>query len=424
MKYTVTEHTDHWVDIAFQFSSAELMMRQKQLELRLKPRPAPEELKTLVQQTCMREAVQTFLKKEALKVWGSPSFQLESQPGETGFSFTSRLALLPEIKLPDYSHLQLEVPPVAPPTEEAAQMEMFRLRYQLSDPIEVTRPVRWGDLVELGWLAFDASGQPIPLSARARQNVIVNGALFYPGFMEGLIGKSPGERFQIQIQAPADYFHPPARNQPVTYQGQVYQVFEPRHAKTDVELLQRLGEVADMPALYAQIVRDVLLQNQKEWQQGLRRALVQLVSEHVDLELTEAVVLAELRADWERQELPALLELGYDAQVQEASWLAWQRSPELRERAFYKLKDSLVLYQIAAKEQLAATPEEVMAVVMGITDAIPGSPSPEDIFFEMRRNQQLEPLLAQLEAEKVIDFLMARLTLICEGQVLLSPEQP
>lgn len=423
MKFTVKTRTAHWVDVAFQLSSAELMLRQKQLELRLKPRPTPEELKALVQQTSMREAVQAFLKKEALQVWGPPSFELESHPGETGLCFTSRLALLPEIILPDYRHLHLEVPPVPLPTEEAAQMEMLRLRYQLSEPLEVTRPVKWGDIVELSWLAFDAKGQPIPLSARARQSMIVNGALFYPGFMEALVGKPPGEYFQISIQAPADYFYPPVRSQQITYRGQLHQVLEPRHAKTDAEFLRRLGgEFADMPALYAQIARDVWLQNQKDWQQGLRRAVVQLVSEYVRLELPEAIILAELRAEWERQEMPILRELGYDQQVQEAAWLAWQHSEELRMHTFYKLKDALVLHQIVVQEQLHVSPEEMMAAIMAITDSIAGAPSPEDIFFEMRRNQQLQMLLAQLEAEKAIDFLMEHLTLLCEGQVLLSPE--
>ena len=89
----------------------------------------------------------------------------------------------------------------------------------------------------------------------------------------------------------------------------------------------------------------------------------------------------------------------------------------------YRLKDALVLRQIALQEQLVVEDDEAMAVMMAISDTF-GGPSPEDLFFEMRRSKQLDSIVAQMESEKAIDFLIGRLTLICEGEVLLSPDQP
>ena len=75
------------------------------------------------------------------------------------------------------------------------------------------------------------------------------------------------------------------------------------------------------------------------------------------------------------------------------------------------------------QEQLVVEDDEAMAVMMAISDTF-GGPSPEDLFFEMRRSKQLDSIVAQMESEKAIDFLISRLTLICEGEVLLSPDQP
>lgn len=424
MKYAVKERGNAWLDVSFQLSNAELLIKQRQLETRIKPKPEAEELKKIVRQASMREAVQAFLKKENLPTWGNPHFSIvQPKPGEPpGLNFISRLSLLPEVRLPDYSQLTLDAPPVALPTEEATQLEMFRLRYQVSNPHEVSRPVQWGDIVELGFVAFDANQQPIPFSVRERQSLIVNGAMFYPGFMAGLIGKAPGDTFEIQLQAPDDYFYAPVCNQQIVYRGTVFQVFQPDHALSDAELLKRVGECADMPALYRQVAEDVLLQNQQQWSKALRTTVVQLVSDPAELELSNEMVEAEMRSDWERVEASALKALGYDDAVLAASWQAWLQNEELFTQTAYKLKDALVLRQIALQENLVIDDEEVMAVIMAMTDTFGGA-APEDIFFEMRRNKSLDALLAQMESEKTIDFLMARLTLSCEGEVLLSPQK-
>jgi len=425
MKYAVKERSNTWLDVSFQLSSAELMIKQRQLETRIKPKPEAEELKKIVRQTSMKEAVQAFLKKENVTTWGNPRFSIvQPKPGDPpGLNFISRLALLPEVVLPDYSQIKLEVPPVAMPTEEAAQLEMYRLRYQLSNPHEVSRPIKWGDIVDLSFVGFDAKQQPIPLSARESQSMIVNGALFYPGFMQALIGKAAGEPFEVQLQAPEDYFHPPVRNQTISYRGQVLTVFEPEHALTDAELLKRLDECPDMETLYRQIAEDVLLQNQKDWNKALRKTVVQWVSDQAEVALTNEMIEAELRSEWERLEAQVLQRLGYGDDVLAASWQAWQAHEELFTQMGYRLKDALVLRQIALKEQLVVEDEETMAVMMAISDTF-GGPSPEDLFFEMRRSKQLDSIVAQMESEKAIDFLMGRLTLICEGAILLSPDQP
>ncbi|PIQ28667.1 hypothetical protein COW36_12155 [bacterium (Candidatus Blackallbacteria) CG17_big_fil_post_rev_8_21_14_2_50_48_46] len=421
MKYAVKEKSNAWIDVSFQLSNAELAMKQRQIETRLPQKPSPDELNKLVRQTSMRDAVQAYLKKESLTTWGLPRYKVVQEATESGLNFISRLSLLPEIKLPNYENLQLEVNPVPMPTEEGMQAELFQLKYLVSNPVEVTRGIQWGDIVELGFSAFDSENQPIPLSTRERQSMIINGALFYPEFLEQILGLKAGEKFEFQFKAPADYFHPPAQNQAVTYRGMVYQVMEPQHVQSDQEFLERVGEFENMDALYAQIAEDVLIHNQNAWQKELRQAVVQLLNQNTEVTFSEELLQSELRSEWERLERDPLIALGYAETILEQSWLAWQSLPPLKEQTKNKLKNSLILYQIVKEQNLTVDPSEVIALMMATADTF-GGDSPEALFMELKRSKKLDSLVAQFESEKAVDYLMGRLTVICQGEVLISPQ--
>jgi trigger factor len=423
MQYAVKERTKDWMDVSFQLSAAELNQKSEQIQARLKQKPSAEDLAKMLRQASMREALQTFLQKEGVVTWGLPRFKVMQQAPANGLAFITRLALLPEVQLPAYQDVQLEVAPVPMPTNDAVEAELFKLKYLLSQPLEVSRPVEWGDIVEMGFLAFDSQEQPIPLSARARESVIVNGALFYSGFMAKLVGTPAGQSFEIQIDAPEDYFHPPVRNQKIIYRGTVFQVFEPQHVQSDQDLLERLdNEFPSIEALFTGLAEDVLLHNQVAWKEDVRQAVVTLVCNNTEISLPEDLLQAECRSEWERLEQHTLRELNQSEAVIEQSWQAWQASPHIQEQVSERLKKALVMRQIALEQSLEVDLSEVVATLMAVADTFDG-PSPEELYTELRRRKRLEQWVAQMESEKAVDYLFSRTTLICNGEVLMTPAE-
>lgn len=421
MQYVVKERNPDWLELSFQISAAELNQKSQQLQAGLKQKPTAEDFAKMLRQASMREALQTCLQQEGLASWGPPRFKVVQQAPAKGLAFLARISVLPPVKLPAYQPFHLQVEPVPPPTEERVQMELFQLKYAVATPQDVTRPVKWGDIVEIGFVAFDPQGQIIPLSARVRESIIVNGALFYPGFMAQLVGISPQRPFEIQIEAPEDYFHPPVRKQKITYRGQIWRVIEPQHVKSDQELLERLqGQVPSMDALYLRMAEDVWVQNQETWQKNIRAAAVALISENAEIQLSQALLKAELRSDWERLEQAPLKELGQSEALIEQSWQTWQSTDSLLQQVETRLRQNLAMRQIALENKLEVGQAELVATLMAASDTFGGAP-PEALLSELRRSKRLDHWLAQMELEKAVDYLMGQLILICNGEVILTP---
>ncbi len=132
-----------------------------------------------------------------------PDFDIVTRD-ENGIVFKAEMYVKPEVTVENYKGIELTAV-LAPVTDEEVDAEIENRRRQNARELEVTdRAAEMGDTATIDYegfvdgVAFEGGkGEGHPLKLGSGQ--------FIPGFEEGVVGKSIGEEFDVNVTFPTEY---------------------------------------------------------------------------------------------------------------------------------------------------------------------------------------------------------------------------
>lgn len=160
----------------------------------------------LSQQTledALSKAVAEAFIGEDIQALERPEVEIKAYVPGQSLEFTAEAEVLPKVKLGDYKKLSVTKPKVSVAATEVDEV-LERLRQSQAEKKPAERAAKDGDEVVIDFVgkrddvAFDggtANDYPLTLGSNS----------FIPGFEEGIIGKKPGETFDIPLTFPKDY---------------------------------------------------------------------------------------------------------------------------------------------------------------------------------------------------------------------------
>ena len=173
----------------------------------------------------------------------------------------------------------------------------------------------------------------------------------------------------------------------------------------DDEFARGLGDFADLAALRVRVRGDLEENARRRADQGVRDLLIQQIVDANPFELPDSMVdryldfmTGETDAQGRRRQAPA----GAEEQISQFRSL-------LRPQAEASLKRMLVVDQIADREGLRATADDVDARVEQL--AAQQGRSPSEVWVELERSGRLQSLEAELTEERVFEHLRTRSTI-------------
>lgn len=140
---------------------------------------------------------------ENLQALERPEVEIkEYEPGKT-LEFTAEAEVLPKVELGDYKKLSVTKPKVTVTAKEVDEV-IERLRQSQAEKKEVTRAAKEGDEVTID---FVGKKDDVPFKGGTANDypLRLGSNSFIPGFEEGIVGKKPGETFDINLTFPDDY---------------------------------------------------------------------------------------------------------------------------------------------------------------------------------------------------------------------------
>jgi trigger factor len=257
------------------------------------------------------------------------------------------------------------------------------------------------------------AGEPTPPKAAAEPQtdkheavtVEIGAAANPPGFDEHLVGLNEGDQKSFDVQYPADYAIPELAGTTVTYNVTVKAIRKRIVPDLDDEFAKDLGDFENLEALRGRVRADLEHEAMHEAERETRGELLKQLASRVTFDVPASLLDREIDRrveDFVRR----LMDQQIDPMKVNINWEEFREKQ--REAASEAVRSALALDEVARREQLAATDEEINAEVERYAER--SGRTPAAVRARLEKEGGIARLYSGLKREKALDFLLSRAT--------------
>jgi trigger factor len=319
---------------------------------------------SLLQQDFLERAMNTMygqaLDEEKLRPVAQPQVTVTKFVPFTTLEIDAEVDVIGQIKLMDYKKAKLakETPKV---TADDVKAVLKQLQTREAERKDVDRAAKDGDQVVIDFAGVDAKDSTPISGADGRNYPLVLGSnAFIPGFEPNLIGMKADEEKTFDITFPEDYGVESLQKREVSFTVKVHKVQEVVEPAADDEFAAKIGPFKTLAELKADIKKQLEVEKQHQADRDYEEQLLNLVADKSEAAIPDSLVEAEIA----RMEASERQDLGYRGQTWqehlEAEGVTEEEHREKnREQATRRVKAGLVLAEVAEKEGVDVTKEEL-----------------------------------------------------------------
>jgi trigger factor len=297
---------------------------------------------------------------------------------------------------------------VARPSSEVGDEEVDSVLERLRDDRAVWHPVEGGAkpdlgdqvLVEITAREADAEEDEEPTPRPYR--FVLGEEQAIPAVEEAIMSLEPGQEGDFTVRFPDDF---PDEAQAGKTQHMHIRLDEVKRKEVpalDDELARSVGDFDDLAALRARILEDLKADAERRAEAEVRGQLLDQIVEANAFEVPDSMIERYtdfmLRVPQEKQREMSAEEAEQMAKVRES----------VRPQSEWSIKRMLVVDQIAEREGLSATQDEIDERIEELAEQHDQSPS--EIYIQLEKSGQLETLEREIMEDKVFDFLKGQNT--------------
>lgn len=293
---------------------------------------------------------------------GKPKISVTKIAKDNPFEFKARVAVLPEVALPDYKKiaqdLKKEKKEVSV-SEEEIDKSVDWLKKSRAKYITVPRACQIGDRIEIDFEGI-CEGQELKELTSKNHPAILGKGYFVPGFEENLVGMKEGQEKQFNVKFPANFEHEHLAGKAVDFKAKMNLVQEIELPEINDEFAKGLGDFANFEAL-RQNVKDGLLQEKKEQEKDRwRTKLIEEIAKKSKMEIPEVLIEGEKQRMLEELKSKiAQVGLSYQQYLDKFKKTESEIIKELAPKAEERVKSFLILQEIAKQEKIEVLDQEL-----------------------------------------------------------------
>ena len=383
------------------------------------------EIEAESQETLINSALDEAIKQEDLKVLDFGSVEDISNTSDGSLSFSTKLMLAPEVKLPDYKGIKVTVPSAELPDEELqSQLETLRERFADFTDIE-GRAAEMGDFAVINY-SSTVDGKPSAevlgkslgyLEGREGFWVRIDEKTFLPGFAAQLIGMKPGDQRDITLTLPDDFPVADLRNREMVFATTLGELKQSILPELNDELAERLAPGKTLAEI-TEIIRTNMAQERKRRIDDMKvNQIVAHFTNQADFELPEELVASETQ-----NQADAMVRRGIQSGVTEDQIQSQQDDifANAKQQAVTNLRANFILQEIARAEKIAVNDNELVNHLLQLAAA--RKVVPKKFINDMRRSGRIPSIRSSMIIGKAIDFLVEHADVVESAEAALTEE--
>lgn len=400
---------DHDIDRAFRKLANEVRLPgfragkvpRKVLEARIGLAPAREQ--------ALRDSIPTYLasavREHDIDLVATPEVEITGGADEGPISVDATCEVRPEITVPGYGGLRVELPGVTATDDDVDQALQAELRKH-SSLVDVDRPVQSGDQVTLN-LQGARDGEPVAGLNTEDWLYEVGKGWVAPGFDAELLGASAGAQLSFTLT-------PNGTNEPADFQVEVVKVQETLLPElTDEWVDEHVGEFSTVAELKASLSERIGANKLNQARNQFIDKLTASLAELVEVDAPESMVNGDLQArvqntvqQFQAQGIP--LDQWLSATGQDTNSFV----EALRVQSVKAVKVDLALRAVAVAEGLEVTDEDLEQEYARIAMQVRQKPAQVRKVYE--QNDAVTDLQAQIKKNKALDWLVDHAEIVDE----------
>jgi trigger factor len=304
-----------------------------------------------------------IIKEEKLEVIGRPEVSILKVAKDNPLVFKIKVALVPEVKLPDYQKVAEDIQKNRPKefniSKEEINSAINWLLRSRAKYVKANHPVEKGNFVEIDFES-ESDDKPIKDGSSKNHPLILGEGRFMPGFEEKILGMKEDEKKEFSLKAPGDYYRSELANKDIKFKVKVRSVQDIELPEFNDEFLKSLGNFDSKEALEKSINEGLVEGKKTKEKENFRSTLIEAIAKDTNMELPEVLVQGELEKMLEEIILDAKrLNLKIEDYLKQIKKTPDELIVELRPEAEKRAQIGLTLEALAKKENIKLDEKEV-----------------------------------------------------------------
>lgn len=305
----------------------------------------------------LKESFIDVVREKDLKIVGDPKIEPPQFDEKSPYKYEATIEIRPEISNMDFKGLTLKKNMYKIGEKEVnAQLKMLQKKLSQLKTIEEARPATNGDYALITYEGFK-DGKPFEETAKTENHTMKIGlGHFTKDFDAQIIEMKPGEKKNISVHFPEDYFNSRLANLDIVFDVTLNEIREEILPEINDEFAKNFGEFNTLEELKIKIKDNLAQGYEKRVEQELNEQIFLDLISKTQFEVPETMIEYELEniiADAERSftyHNTSLEALGLTKEV---------LSEKYRDVAEKQVKRHLILDKIIEQENLSLKDEEL-----------------------------------------------------------------
>lgn len=319
---------------------------------------------SLLQTEVIEQAVNAFyvkaLDEHKLRPVASPEVSIKKFVPFSDLEFDTIVSVIGKVTLPDYTKIKMKKD-VASVTDKDVKEVLDTLQTRAAERKEVKRPAKNGDQVTIDFKGTNEKGEAINGAEGKEYPLVLGSNTFIPGFEDEVLGKETGKAFSFDITFPKDYGVKALANKKVTFEVTIHKVEEIVSEKLDDTFAAKVGPFKTLSDLKKDIKEQLKQERQQQIDRDYEQALVEKIVAKSTLSIPEALMDEQIEAmvQEQRQNLMYRDQTWQEFLEAENETEESYRTKVIKPQAEMRIRAGLVLAEIADKEKITISPEEL-----------------------------------------------------------------
>lgn len=348
-------------------------------------------------------SLQAAFSQEKVQPAGQPKIEIKQFESGKDLEYDAVFEVYPEITLGDFDGFSVEKLS-AEINEENIDKMVESLREQQATLTVVERAAADGDSVNIDYLGTK-EGEEFAGGKAEKQDLVLGSGSMIPGFEDGLVGLSAGDKKTLSLSFPEDYHAEELKGAAVEFAVTVNSVSEKVLPPLDEELLKKFGaDHGDMAKFREDIVKNMERELATSVKNKVKTSVMDQLLEANKIDLPSALIASETDALREQM----MQQFGGMQQNKDLDLKSLLPDDMFKEQAERRVGLGLLLSEVVKQNELTVDADKVTATIEELAATYD---DPQEVINYYNQNPQLKSgIEASVLEDMVVDLILEKAT--------------
>ncbi len=299
-----------------------------------------------------------IIEKEKIDIISAPEVEIVKMTPNEPLIYKASVSVIPEVTLPDYKAKAKKIigekKKIEVDSKEIDQA-IDSIKKSRAKTVKVNREAKNGDEVVINFQGKIDGTEQEGLKGE-KMPIALGETKFIEGFEDALLGMKEGEKKNFTVKVPFTK----DSEKDVEFDVEIIAVNEKELPEIDDEFAKSLGDFSDLNDLKGKIKENVLLEKESKENERIRIKIIESISEDTSVEIPDVLIKRETENMLEEFKTQFSQSGGsFEDYLAKSGKTEDQIKEEWKKQAEKRIMASLVLQEIANKEDIKAEEEEL-----------------------------------------------------------------